>query len=474
MKCNPLTIMVRTAVFLALGSSGCLTMEGAQVAQWRCSTEGSVWVEEPDIPVANQITVPTAKGDRIFVNTERQLQLIDGWGGCFNERGWKAMEVLSPEARESVLKSLFDPNAGLKLNIGRTPIGASDYAISLYSLDETAGDYSMEHFSIDRDKEKLIPYIKAAEAIQPSLKLWGVPWSPPSWMKDNNNLVSGNIKDDDKTLDALALYFAKYIEAYKAAGLKLWMVMPQNEPSISSNYTSCQWTGAQLAKFIGYHLGPELKKEGLATKIYLGTVQNSDRGGYPYWVGPSMEDAKVRQYIAGLGCQWSGSDAMAETHFLYPELKLMQSEAECGKPNTNDWAFGEKQFSLAHKWFGAGSGSNIVWNLVLDETGLSTAAWAQCSPIVVNSQTKVVTYTPFYYCYKHFSYYVQPGAHVVATQSSTQNQVSFVNPNGQAVVVMNNPTAVAKPLTLYVDGKQIGPVTVPAHSFNTFTLAAGK
>ena len=98
------------------------------------------------------------------------------------------------------MRSLFDPQKGLRLNLCRTPIGASDYGITLYSLDETPGDFAMEHFSIERDKERLIPYIKAALAIRPDLKLWAVPWSPPSWMKDNGNLVGGHIKDDPQTL----------------------------------------------------------------------------------------------------------------------------------------------------------------------------------------------------------------------------------------------------------------------------------
>jgi glucosylceramidase len=161
---------------------------------------------------------------------------------------------------------------------------------------------------------------------------------------------------------------------------------------------------------------------------------------------------------------------MAETHFLYPNLKLMQSEAECGKTNSNDWQFGEYQFGLAKKWFKAGASSNVIWNMVLDETGYSTAHWAQCSPIVVDSKTKVVTYTPYYYCYKHFSYFVQPGAHVVATESTWGDQVSFVNPDGEVVVVMNNPDAADQRVTLYIDGKQAGPVMVPGHSFDTFTL----
>jgi glucosylceramidase len=442
---------------------------------WKCSTQGAPWVDKADVEVTDGIPVPegAGAGGRVYVDSKRTLQVIDGWGGCFNERGWKAMEVLTAEEREKVMRALFDPETGLKLNLCRTPIGASDYGITLYSLDETAGDYAMEHFSIDRDRERLIPYIKAALAIRPDMMLWAVPWSPPSWMKDNGSLVSGKIKDDDRTLDALALYFALYVKGYKGAGVNVAMVMPQNEPSISSNYTSCQWTGEQLAKFIGYHLGPEFEKEGVGAKIFLGTVQESNRGGYAYWVGPSMQNPQVRKYVSGLGCQWGAVPVMEETRFLFPELKLMQTEAECGGTNSNDWKFGEKQFGLAKKWFGAGASANIMWNMVLDETGLSTANWGQCSPIVVNSKTKEVTYTPYYYCYKHFSYFVRPGAHVAATQSTWGDQVCFVNPDGEVVVVMGNTADKDMPVNLYIDGKHAGPVTLPGHSFSTFTLAGG-
>jgi glucosylceramidase len=439
---------------------------------WKCSTKSSQWMDNPDVPVSDTISVPASERALVLVNLKRREQVIDGWGGCFNERGWKAMESLSNEDRDQLMHHLFDAKAGLNLNLCRTPIGASDYAITLYSLDETTGDYAMEHFSIDRDKERLIPYLKAALAIRPDMKLWAVPWSPPSWMKDNNSLIAGNIKDDDKTLDALALYFARYVQAYKETGINISMVMPQNEPNISSKYTSCLWTGEQLAKFIGYHLGPQFKKTELDTTIFLGTINDSKRGGYAFWVGPSLQDPVVRPYIKGLGCQWSGTTTTAETHFLMPDFKLMQSEAECGETNSNDWAFGEYQYQLAKKWFGAGASVNTIWNLVLDETGLSTADWAQCSPAVVDTQNKKVIYTPYYYCYKHFSYFVQPDAHVLTTQSTWSDRVAFVNPDGEVVVVMNNPTDKDQPIALNIDGRQSEVIKLPEHSFNTFTLSS--
>jgi glucosylceramidase len=450
---------------------------GATSLTWKCSTNSAPWTDKPAVPLSDTVPLPVGTANRIFVDSTHTFQVIDGWGGCFNERGWKAMEVLTPANRDAVLRALFDPVTGLKLNMGRTPIGASDYAISLYSLNETAGDYAMANFSIARDKERLIPYIKAALAIRPDLYLWAVPWSPPSWMKKNNSLagkttLANEIKDDDQTLAALALYFTRYLQAYQVEGVNIQMVMPQNEPNIDSNYTSCLWTGVQLAKFIGSQLGPALKNASLDTKIFLGTVNDSSRGGYSYWVAPSTQDPLASKYIEGVGCQWAGDVTMAETRILLPDMKLMQTEAECGNTNTNDWTFGEYQYQLAKKWFAAGASSNIIWNLVLDQTGLSTGGWAQCSPIVVNSSTKAVTYTPFYYLYKHFSYFIQPGAHVATTYSTWGDKIAFTNPDGSVVAVIGNSSASNLPVRLNFNGKQSDAITLPAHSFNTFVLPA--
>ncbi|BCU78091.1 glycoside hydrolase family 30 protein [Luteolibacter sp. LG18] len=447
--------------------------------QWKRSTQAAPWTDQPAVALGSTVPLPTSTSVfRVFVNSAQTSQTIDGWGGCFNERGWKAMEVLSAADRDTVMRALFDPQTGLKLNLARTPIGASDYAISPYSLNETAGDYAMANFSIARDQQRLLPYIKAALALRPDLYLWAVPWSPPSWMKSNNSLINGgNIKDDDQTLAALAKYFTKYLQAYEAEGVEVAMVMPQNEPNITNNYPTCSWTGVQFSKFIGYHLGPALANAGLDTKIFLGTYNETSRGGYSYWVAPSMQDPQTRPYISGIGCQWSADGTMNETRMVLPNLKLMQTETECNHPNsmttnTNDWTYAEYQYQLAKKWFTAGASSHMLWNLVLDETGLSTGGWAQCSPIVVNSSTKAVTYTPFYYLYKHFSFYIQPGARLVSSYSSWGDKIAFVNPDGSVVVVMGNSAGSSFQVTLNIDGRQSDVVTLPAHSFSTFYMPA--
>ncbi len=454
------------------------SFEGRGVAlRWKSSTAGAPWIDLLEVPLNEVIPSPNTAAQRVVVSSTAWKQVIEGWGACFNERGWKAMEVLAPEQRDGLMREFFHPTEGLRLGLCRTPIGASDYAIDLYSLNETAGDYAMQHFSIERDRQRLIPYIKAAQAHRPDLKLWGSPWSPPSWMKNNNKLrgrdgSNNTIKDDSQTFDALALYFARYVEAYAAEGIPVYMVMPQNEPNMDTNYTSCVWTGQQLSKFIGRHLGPVFEARGLDTQIYLGTLNDDDgRGGYAYWVEPSMQDARTRGYLDGVGGQWAAAPVIAETHLLRPDLPLMQTEAECGNKE-NNWGFAEYQWGLALKWFGTGVRANIVWNLVLDETGMSTGGWAQCSPVVVNSSTAQVTYTPYFYLYKHFSHFIDPGAHLTASVGTWTDQLAFTNPDGSVVIVVANRSDKDQPLTLNIDGRWTVPVVIPARSFNTFTTPA--
>ena len=117
------------------------------IAQWQTSQLNAIYNTETNDSV-------------IMIYPENKQQLIDGFGGCFNELGWEAMNVLSPEERENILKSLFDTITGCAFTICRMPIGANDYAVTWYSHNETKGDFDMNDFSIERDRERLIPYIR--------------------------------------------------------------------------------------------------------------------------------------------------------------------------------------------------------------------------------------------------------------------------------------------------------------------------
>ncbi len=153
----------------------------AQV-KWVESTNAKTWIIKDTKPANAKKAVAD-----VTVLVDQKEQTIEGFGACFNELGWTALSVLDDQGRESILKNLFDPVDGLKLNICRMPIGANDYARDYYSLNDSVNDFGMKYFSIERDKGTLIPYIKAAMKYKPDLKVWGSPWCPPSWMKTNNH-----------------------------------------------------------------------------------------------------------------------------------------------------------------------------------------------------------------------------------------------------------------------------------------------
>ena len=111
----------------------------------------------------------------ITVNENQKHQKWRGLGGTFNEAGWDALNVLSESERDRAIKLLFDVNDGIGFTWGRIPVGASDYALERYTLNETANDFEMEHFTIERDKQYLIPYIKAALAVKPDIRFWASP-----------------------------------------------------------------------------------------------------------------------------------------------------------------------------------------------------------------------------------------------------------------------------------------------------------
>jgi glucosylceramidase len=285
-------------------------------------------------------------------------------------------------------------------------------------------------------------------------------------MKSNNNLLSGVIKSDDKTFDALALYFEKYVQAYRKEGINIFMVMPQNEPTERPNYPSCGWNGVQLRDFIKNHLGPKFSTDSVNCEIWLGTLTNPD---YSY-VSPTVDDPSALAFIKGIGFQWYGKTSCQRVQREHPEIPLMQSETMCGN-GENNWHYAESQFDLMKTYFDYGVSYYMLWNMVLDQTGRSTNNWRQCSPIVVNKVTRNITYNPQYYIFKHFSYYIKPGANKITVSGNYDDTIAFMNPDGETVLELKNGRDKGVTVAIDFNGEEIKP-TLPAHSVSTFRMAA--
>lgn len=414
-----------------------------------------------------QVTELTTGTATLVVDQNTKYQQFTGFGGCFNEMGWDALSVLSADEVTKAMKLLFDANDGANFAYGRLPMGASDYSMSWYTLDDTAGDYTMDHFSIDRDKQKLIPYIKAALQIRPDIKLWASPWVVPSWMESGSNM-----KNDAQTLGAHALYMSRFVEEYAKEGLKIVAIHPQNEPG----YARVHWTQAQLIDFMKTYLGPTFAERNITAEVWCGTM-SKDPDDTNIAKAVAM-DADAMKVVKGFGVQWNLQAAVAG---LAQKAPVWQTEHKCGNYNfstpywdqsrydankpQNDHLYGEESWQLIRDWIVAGVNAYSAWNMVLDTVGKSLDNWPQNALLTVDRSAKKLNITPAYYAFRHFSQYIQPNATRVALTGST-DALAFLNPDGSVVTEVYNKGTSSLKTSVGVGGA-VYQFDVPAHGWAT-------
>lgn len=449
--------------------------------EWVSTTESQKWISQPDLLLAE------LKADQdsydVEILADNYLQEIKGFGACFNELGWSSLSALSEQDRNRIIDELFTPGKGANFTISRMPVGANDFSTDWYSYNETPGDFEMKNFSIANDENVLIPFIKEAQKTNPDLKIWASPWCPPLWMKYNkhyacrpdskvNDLPGDPTTDlegtnmfvqEDKYFEAYALYFGKFIDAYKEKGIDIYLVAPQNEPNSCQNFPSCTWTFGALANFIGKYLGPEMAKRNV--EIMCGTMERPN----PALIDTVLNDPDAKKYITSVGFQWAGKGAIPDIHKRYSNLTMYQTEQECGD-GKNDWKGAVYAWNLMNLYLSNGCNIYDYWNISLQKGGISRWGWAQNSLVVVDVDAKSYEYTYEYYVMKHHSHYILPGAKRLKTEGNG-NLLAFKNTDGSIVVVAGNFGNENRIVRIKLGNKVLEPV-LKANSFNTFRFTA--
>jgi glucosylceramidase len=418
----------------------------------------------------------------VFINPARRFQSFLGIGGAITDASAEVFAALPEKKQAELLRAYYDPQHGIGYSLARTTIHSADFSSGSYTYIEE-GDASLETFSIEHDLAYRIPLIrKAIQAAGGELLLYASPWSPPAFMKDNNNMLQGG-KLLPQYRDAWALYYTKFIKAYEAEGIPVWGITIQNEPMALQRWESAIWTAEEERDFLRDHLGPTMEKEGLGGKNII--VWDHNRDLISRRANIIFEDPEAAKYAWGIGFHWYETWAGGETMHenlrnvaqSYPDKKLIFTEGtneSFSAERYQYWPNAERYGRSMINDFNAGTVGWTDWNILLDQTGGPNHVGNFCfAPIHGDTDTGELIYTPTYFYIGHFSKFIRPGAQRISATSSRSHLLTtaFINPDNSIAAVVMNQSDLDIEYNFMVGSKEVE-LNIPAHSMQTMVFPA--
>ncbi len=426
--------------------------------------------QQPDIETSAHETSPAD----VVIDIHKTYQSIVGFGAALTDASaWLIQHKLDERQRSALLRELFGPPPGLDLNMTRLTIGASDFSLQQYTLDDLppgAVDPTLQHFNVTPNLGDVVPTVREALAIDPQLRIIASPWSAPAWMKTSANLIGGELLEQYES--TYADYLVKYVDTYRRYGIPIFALTLQNEPGfIPVTYPGMDLPASTRAQIIAQYLGPALARRKPRTRI-LEWDHNWDDPEQPLSV---LADPAAARYVDGVAwhCYRGSPGAQSQVHRAFPTKDAYITECSGG-----DWASSTNGELL---WFArdllVGGLRNwargvVYWNLALDEQyGPHFGGCATCKGLVViDSRTGAVSRNDEYYAFAHFSRFVLPGAVRVRSSATDKGiaNVAFQNASdGSVVLVMVNSDTVARRVSVMQDETRFH-YTLPARSVATF------
>jgi len=462
-----LAVAVRVPAWAAQGSSG-------SVRVWSTYRDRR---HEAGAPLEWKSGVPIA-ADAIVLDTGATKQEILGFGAALTDASCYLLSQLSDADREAAMHDLFAPGE-MALSVCRTCIGASDYSRTAYTFDESSEpDPDLKKFSIDHDKQYILPVLRQARKVNPELFLFSSPWTPPGWMKSNGSMLGGAMRKH--SFEPYARYFVRFLDAYKAEGVAIDAITVQNEVDTDqdSRMPACLWGQEYEIEFVKSFLGPAMRKSGSKTRIWV-----LDHN-YNLWgraIG-ELSDPDAYEFIDGIA--WHGyvgeASAMSRVHEAFPSKGAFWTE---GGPDVNapdyqtDWATWAETFNgVLNNW----AKSITAWNVALDEKGNPNIGPFSCGGVImIENGSHRMTKSGQYWAFAHFSKHVKRGAKVFATDGigavrghagkDGLTHAGFRNLDGSHVVVLVNRGAERK--AQLVHGASALDVDLPADAVLTLEWA---
>jgi glucosylceramidase len=475
----------------------CHTEKQLDVTVYETSASGAKLKQRTEFTTEKSATV-------LRVLPEEKYQTITGFGGTFTESSAHLLSKLSPAKRKEVIDAYFD-DSGAKYSLTRTHMNSCDFSLSQYSYAPIADDPLLEHFSVEKDKDAIIPIIQDAMAASTDgFKIISSPWTAPPWMKDNNKYVGGKLLP--KYYDTWALFFSKYLTAYQKEGIDIWGFTVENEPlGNGNNWESMHYTPEEMNDFVIHHLGPKLDADKHDAKI-LGYDQNRGEE-LKEWIDAMYENEESTKYFAGTAVHWYNStydyfgESLQYAHHAAPDKYIINTEAcvdsEIPKWQDDQWYWSKEATDWGWDWAPEkdkylhpkyapvnryardiiGCLNNWVdgwidWNMVLDKQGGPNWFENWCvAPVLVDIETDEVYYTPIYYTMAHFSKFIRPGAVIIGLEidDKTLQATAAQNPDGSIALVVFNEDNTTKNFTVELN-ESTKSITIEPQAIQTLVI----
>jgi len=444
----------------------------ARDTSFRLTQTTDISFEDFGQPVETQVCV--------FADPTRTFQTFIGIGGALTDASAEVFAKLPEPTQQEFLTACYDPTNGIGYNFSRTNIASCDFSSDTYGY-IADNDTLLSTFSVAHDEKFRIPFIKKViAAAGGTLPMFVSPWSPPAWMKDNNDVLHGG-KLLPKYAQVWANHYVKFIKTYESMGMPVWGLSVQNEPMAKQRWESCLYTAEDERDFVKNYLGPTLQKNGMSDKKLICWDHNRD---LIYQRATTLlSDPEAAKFIWGIGFHWyetwTGSaqqfENLKRVKEAFPEKELIFTEGCVEKFSLDrvyDWALGERYGNSMVNDFNCGTVAWTDWNVLLDENGGPNHVGNFCfAPIHADTKTGKLIYTNSYYYIGHFSKFIKPGAKRISCSSNRDKlqATAFLNPDGKMVVVVLNLSDSKLPFRLWIAGKA-APVNSLPHSIMTLVI----
>lgn len=416
----------------------------------------------------------------VFIDPSKTFQTFLGIGAAFTDAAAETYAKLPEAQKQEFMQACFDPVKGIGYTLARTTIHSSDFSSGSYTY-VREGDQELASFSVEHDRQYRIPMIsQAIKAAGGKLPLYASPWSPPAFMKTNNNMLQGG-KLKPEYAQAWANYYVKFIQAYEKEGIPVWGLSIQNEPMATQRWESCIYTAEEERDFLKNFLGPTLHKAGMGNRKII--VWDHNRDLIVHRANVIFSDKEAAKYAWGMGFHWyedwSGGQPMFDNvgivHETFPNVNLIFTEG-CGERfdfgKLDQWNLGERYGRAMIQDFNNGTVAWTDWNILLDETGGPNHVKNFCfAPLHADTRTGKLIYTNAYYYIGHFSKFIRPNAKRISCASSRSQLLTtaFVNPDRSISVVVMNTSDKPLDYNLWLDGHATV-LQMPARAIQTIVL----